>query len=344
MSFLDSVLTSIETGKPSPIPPPTPATRQPSVSLTSASKASSEIRNTNPRPRDVSLEGGNTSAGTKRKAEEQLRRPLKTGSQPMGSTNSKPTAVAPKPRTVATTAGLKQATKPTSDNVTSTASKMASSAVPSRAPPKGSYADLMKKAKELQQKAPMTVGMLKHQAAPKEKLSKTERKRRASETQVKEKGSKLVGKGSAISRAGVESKAGIVSTGKVRTPEETSYKGTARSTQPPPQPEYRGTAGLPSKRGLDSMRGQYRYGRRSRMDEYLGTDEEDEGDYADDYDDYYSDDSDMEAGLEDVEQEEQEALKVARREDEEEYRAELAAKKAKMERQKKLAALATRRR
>lgn len=340
MSFLDSVLTSIETGKPSPIPPPTPAIRQPSVSITSASKASSEIRNTNLRPRVVSLEGGNTSAGTKRKAEEQLRRPSKPGSQPTGSANSKPTAVAPKSRTVATTAGLKQATKPTSDNVTSTASKMA----PSRAPPKGSYADLMKKAKELQQKAPMTVGMFKHQAAPKEKLSKTERKRRALETQVKEKGSKLVGRGSAISRAGVEGKAGIVSPGKGRTPDETSYKGTARSSQPPPQPEYRGTAGLPSKRGLDSMRGQYRYGRRSRMDEYLGTDEEDEGDYADDYDDYYSDDSDMEAGLEDVEQEEQEALKVARREDEEEYRVELAAKKAKMERQKKLAALATRRR
>ena len=79
------------------------------------------------------------------------------------------------------------------------------------------------------------------------------------------------------------------------------------------------------------------------MDDYLGTDEEDEGDYADDNDDYYSDESsDMEARLDDVEGEEAAALKFARREDEEEWQAELAAKKEKMERKKKLASLASR--
>lgn len=79
------------------------------------------------------------------------------------------------------------------------------------------------------------------------------------------------------------------------------------------------------------------------MDDYLGTDEEDEGDYAGDYDDYYSESSDMEAGLDDVEEEEAVALKSAQREDEKEWQAELAAKREKMERRKKLTALASRR-
>lgn len=83
------------------------------------------------------------------------------------------------------------------------------------------------------------------------------------------------------------------------------------------------------------------------MDEYLATDEEDEGDYGGygEYDDYYSDaSSDMEAGFDDVREEEDAALKYARKEDEEEMRMEMLAKKAKMERQKKLEALASRNR
>ena len=80
------------------------------------------------------------------------------------------------------------------------------------------------------------------------------------------------------------------------------------------------------------------------MDEYLGTDEEDEGDFDDHYDDYYSDaSSDMEAGLDDVDREEAAALKAARREDEEEWKAELAAKQEKLERRNRLASLASRR-
>lgn len=78
------------------------------------------------------------------------------------------------------------------------------------------------------------------------------------------------------------------------------------------------------------------------MDDYLGTDEEDEGEYANDYDDYYSESSDMEAGLNDVEREEASALKSAQREDEEEWQAELAAKKEKMDRRNKLSSLVSR--
>jgi hypothetical protein len=79
------------------------------------------------------------------------------------------------------------------------------------------------------------------------------------------------------------------------------------------------------------------------MDEYLGTDEEDEGEYANDYEDYYSESSDMEAGFDDVDEEEAAALAAARREDIEDMRAEAAAKQEKLDRRKKLTMLASKR-
>lgn len=177
----------------------------------------------------------------------------------------------------------------------------------------------------------MQAGMFRHQAVPKERLSKLERKKRAMEAQKKEKDqARLAKKGAPIAAKG---RAG----GKRPEREEVSYKGTAKQSQPPEPPAYRGTLGMSAARGAHDRK---RYGRRSRPDEYLRTDEEDEGDYGG-YDDGWSDvSSDMEAGLNDVEQEEAAALRSARREDEEEQRAEEEAKRAKLERQKKLAALA----
>lgn len=126
--------------------------------------------------------------------------------------------------------------------------------------------------------------------------------------------------------------------GNTAQPDVPVYKGTAKPSKTVEQPVYRGTAGKPASRGASERRAN---GKR-RVDEYLGTDEEDEGDYGG-YDDYYSDaSSDMEAGFDDVEEEEGAALKSARKEDEEELRMEMAAKKAKLERQQKLAALAAR--
>lgn len=196
----------------------------------------------------------------------------------------------------------------------------------------------MMKAQALQQKAPAQVGTFRHQAAPKERISKMERKKRAMEAKAKEKDPRLAKKcDAAPGTAGA--KAGDRKLGRKRDPDEPTYKGTARPTPAPAIPEYRGTAGLPSKRGSGDAKQQPK---RGRMDEYLGTDEEDEGEYADDQDDYYSGESDMEAGLGDVEEEESAALKAARREDEEEWQVELAAKQEKLDRKKKLASLASR--
>lgn len=183
--------------------------------------------------------------------------------------------------------------------------------------------------------------MFKHQSAPKEKISKVERKKKAVEAQTKDKDVRSAKKAGVTAGGAAGTKSGDGKVVKKRESEPLSYKGTAR---PPPstgQPEYRGTAGLPPRKTLGDRKAQSRS--KPRMDEYLGTDEEDEGDYADDYDDYYSESSDMEAGLYDVEEEEAAALAAARREDEEEWRAELAAKQQKLERRKKLASLASRR-
>lgn len=199
----------------------------------------------------------------------------------------------------------------------------------------------MAQAKAVQQKAPAQVGMFKHQAVAKEKLSKVERRKRELEAQSKDKSAKIATK----SGVAVKNTSRDGPLAKKQDPDAPSYKGTARPNPSPQVPVYRGTAGKPPRRdaGDAGHRRQSSTGRRSKVNEYLGTDEEDEGDYADDYDDYYSDaSSDMEAGLGDVEEEEAAALAAARREDEKEWRAELAAKREKEERRKKLAALASR--
>ncbi|RAL03407.1 uncharacterized protein BO80DRAFT_500241 [Aspergillus ibericus CBS 121593] len=339
MSFLDSVLSSIETGKPSPIPP---TSTSPSPPVSSAN-AKAEVRKPTAVPRDRAPERKPLVAGIKRKAEEQLPRPAKpvppVPARTTVTTTTRPaTSTAPRPR-------------PAAPSTTATAAIKSRSSTPQKAPPvsskpppKGSFADLMAKAKQLQQKAPTQVGMFKHQAAPKEKLSKVERKKKAAEATSKEKDARSAKKPGVAPGAAAGTKPGDGKVVKKREPEPLSYKGTARPTPTAAsQNEYRGTSGLPPRKTSADRKAQSRASKRSRMDEYLGTDEEDEGEYADDYDDYYSESSDMEAGLDAMEEEEAAALAAARREDEEEWRAELAAKQQKLDRRKKLTALAARR-
>ncbi|KAF9885661.1 hypothetical protein FE257_012643 [Aspergillus nanangensis] len=326
MSFLDSVLSSIETGKPSRMPP---VSSPPSAPVPS-STTKVEARKPPTASRDVP-ERKPSAIGTKRKAEEPLQRPHRPDPQAARKLiPSRPistaTSVRPRPITTSNKAPQPPAPPPPKTNP-----------VPSKAPPRGSYADLMAKAKVLQQSTPSQVGMFKHQSAPKEKLSKVERKKRAAEAQTKEKDAR-----SKKSGAATGPKPGDGKPPRKRESEELSYKGTARPTPSPAVPGYRGTSGLPARRDPNSRKAQARAGRR-RQDEYLGTDEEDEGDYDDGYD-YYSDQSsDMEGGFDQMADEEAAALASARREDDEEWRAELAAKREKEERRKKLASLASRR-
>lgn len=213
----------------------------------------------------------------------------------------------------------------------------------------------MLQAKALQGKAPANVGMIRHQSVSKEKLSRAQQKRLAEEAKQRElknkKSSLKSGNNVGGGGGGGKVKEAILKSRLEKEATEPTYKGTAR---PPPrykttasstEPAYTGTAGLPPRRGLNKTDAQTRrnQGRRPVRDEYLGTDEEDEGDFDDgDEGDYYSDaSSDMEAAYTDMEQEERQALRIAKKEDDEELKLELAAKKEKMERKKKLAALAT---
>lgn len=194
----------------------------------------------------------------------------------------------------------------------------------------------MAKAKAVQKEAPK-VGVLKHQAAlPKEKISKTEKKRRL-DTVVKGKEATRLSKKPGVSPGATAKRNDVKlisdASAKKREPDENAYKGTARSAPP----AYKGTANLPA---------QHKDARRDRRrapprDEYLATDEEDEGDFYGGYEDYYSDaSSDMEAGYEDMEEEEYAALRAAQKEDLEDIRKEAEAKKAKLQRKQKLTALA----
>ncbi|KAJ9492290.1 hypothetical protein VN97_g942 [Penicillium thymicola] len=351
MSFLDSVLSSLQTGKPSQSPlSQAPTSPAPASTPKKEDQKPTAVRRAPPT-------GGNVSGGIKRKAEDQLPRPPKPESKATNTSaemkpklatrpavSSAPLRVVSKP--VSTPTSRPTMPKPTPKPSLAAAPKVAPSrkepapkptsagaATPSKPPPKGSFAEIMAQAKAKQETAPVGVGLLRHQAGPKERLTKVERKRRMMELQAKEK----------EERSGKKAGSGVSAKGKPvvrqRDSEGPSYKGTAKPTQTPEPPVYRGTAGLPSNRGGSDRRPQ---SRNSRQNEYLGTDEEDEGDLGD-YGDYYSDaSSDMEAGMDDVDREEAAALEFAKREDEKELRAEMAAKKEKLERQRKLVALASR--
>lgn len=202
-----------------------------------------------------------------------------------------------------------------------------------RTPAKGSYAALMAKAKEAQQtKGPSSVGMIKHQAVDKTRPSKLADRKKEAADKSKD------GKSASTSRPGSSGK-----TDKRRSVSPVKRVDTSKGIKParPPlnAPQYKGTMGTMGKRRED-QRG------RNRNDEYLGTDEEDEGDYDDQggRDDYYSDaSSDMEGGFDDLEMEEAAALRAAKDDDAKELALENKLKREKFERKQRLQAMAAKR-
>ncbi|EEQ34881.1 hypothetical protein McanCB56680_000234 [Microsporum canis] len=354
--FLNSVLSSIETGEVSLTPPPPPK------STTPDSTSSGQKPSLNSKLAATSISSNNngyTGTAQKRKAGEQLARPAPRNerfprSLPERSASSQSSTPAPRqPSEGARKPGLKVA--PSAANASkSTPAKSSAAPVSSKPPPKGSYAAIMAEAKALQTKAPASVGLIRHQAVPKDKKSKVQQKKMTEEAKQRERdpsNRKL-----STDKAGAavplrSTKEAILKARQAEGNKQESYKGTARprpGSLPPSkssEPAYTGTSGLPSRRAPGK---EGKYGRNNARsvtrNEYLGTDEEDEGDYGYEDEHDYSDESDMEAGFLDVEQEEQAALRIAKQEDAEELRLEMAAKKEKMERKMKLNALAKSRR
>lgn len=206
----------------------------------------------------------------------------------------------------------------------------------------GSYAAMLAKAKEVQQTKPAPPP-IKHE--PTKILTKAERLALRAEASGKGKKSGLVSNGQARSSdpkidikekrkptelgyQGTARPQAAVPARPAKKPVEVGYKGTAR-----PQTTTAGPAGRTS--GFTSAKAKAKQPQ-SRYDGYAEwSDIDDEEDEEDDY----NSESDMEGGMWDVEQEEQLALKAARKEDAEALAEENELKRQKEERKRKLAAM-----
>ncbi|KAI9874627.1 MAG: hypothetical protein M1830_009542 [Pleopsidium flavum] len=354
MSFLNSVLSSIGGGGEY-VPPSTPRTPISSIS-TSASQPPPSISTRS----GLTPTSGRISSGQKRKAEEQLSRPYeKTARRDIATltaTHGNPSANKPPPQTTpnrptVTTASVsyRGTAKPIN------ASPIPATASAKAAPKKGSYAEILARAKAAQT-ASAHVGVIKHK--PKETLSKKEKLALQAEASGKSKGglnnaavnghkSTPDSKGSspAPSTAAARNRGNTAMKSKKAV--EVGYKGTAR---PLPETSYKGTMNRTST-AVSSVRKKEvddRVHNRSRStsvtrpvseSRYAGYSDEEEEEEEEEAD-YESDLSDMEAGAFDVEEEEQRSSKVARKEDEEELRKESEAKKQKDAMRKKLTQMA----
>ena len=234
----------------------------------------------------------------------------------------------------ATKAALRAGSKDANGSVTTGVEK--------KAPAPGSFAALMAEAKAAQEeKGGLHLGVIKHQATNKKRMSHvSKRQRQEDEATTKTQLGKRPLHNNKIHKP----------LPKIVTKRDVlSYKGTAKPATPAtPVSSYKGTAGLPSRNRPTSSSGpSQKYRKASKYNEYLGTDEEDLGEANESggTDDPASDvSSDMEAGAFDLEREESNALRVAKVDDAKEMEMENKLKQAKIERRRKLEALAKKRR
>ena len=201
-----------------------------------------------------------------------------------------------------------------------------------KAPKKGSYAEIMARANATQSKAPV-VGIISHK--PKDQMPISYKK------ELKMKKKALKNKKLGIKTSDRPSSSGSMSsspapgTTNAKKHPEPTYKGTAKP--PKPQPTYKGTMAPTSSAVAKSTRVKPS---KSRYDEYAATDEDDLDDIEEDEYGSGEESDDMEAGFSDVEQEESAAARAARKEDEEEAKLEAKLKTEKEERKKRLAEMA----
>jgi protein SPT2 len=257
------------------------------------------------------------------------------------TSNVPPTAAGFKSNTTASAPSRVNPSNPSNGIGPSTASTVE----PAKVPKKGSYAEILARAKAAQATLGQ-VGKIQHKRIEKS-LSKRERQElKEQESQshrLSKKSSRSdVRKPAREGRNGARQTSGKVSSKAPALPDKkvkkaalatTGYTGTAR-----PNP-----AAAQSSKPTASSRatGKDGYGRSSssRRDTYASEDEEDDDD--DDEEDYYSDaSSDMEAAAFEVDEEEERAARIARKEDEEALREEARLKREKEEKRRRLAALA----
>ena len=217
------------------------------------------------------------------------------------------------------------------------ASAATGSAPPSTSAPKKGYLAMLQKAKEKDATKPVAPP-IKHE--PTKILSRKERLALKAEASAGAKGKKPVG--AVLPSRTLGSKADPPKDKKKTV--DVGYQGTARPAKKPVEVGYKGTArpanapATSSRNGTPALK-QKPNPAKGRYDGYADWDDLDDMD--DEEDDYASDaSSDMEGGVWDVEEEEQMALKVAKKEDAEALAEENRLKREKEERKKKLAAMA----
>ena len=205
-----------------------------------------------------------------------------------------------------------------------------------KAPKKGSYAEIMARAKANQSKPP--VGTISHK--PKEQIAPSFKKALKLKNKAMKNKKLGIKDHSRPGSSGSLSSSPAPGPGANKKVGASAYKGTAKPKPQLPQPTYRGTMKPASSTNKPpTTRDRDANLRKSRYNEYAATDEDDLDDIEED--EYGSDESDdMEAGFTDVEHEETAAAKAARKEDEEEARLEAKLKREKEERRKKLEQLA----
>ena len=298
----------------------------------------------------------------KRKADDDLQRTtdkLVRRDQPVASSattmtqikktaNLLPAAANPRPSAAAYT--NERVNPPTPSNGTGAAT--ASAGEPAKPPKKGSYAEILARAKAAQATLGK-VGRIQHKA-----IEKGLRKRERQE--LKEQGSQSHRVSKRPSKPGVRTTAredrngrredsGKISS-KIKAsavPEKkikkaalatTGYTGTAR---PNPAAIKSSKSTMPARPSEKSGYGRSSSGRR---DTYASEDE-DEEDEEDEEEDYGSDvSSDMEADVFDIDEEEERAARIARKEDEEALREEARHQREKEEKRRRLAEMAKGRR
>lgn len=345
MSLFSDIVNSIGSEK-SPAPPKPPARPLSANALRSALDVSK------PGLRPSVPAAPSPLNGTKRKAEDTSSHPPEKliKPNPTPATNNKVTHRPAAPPL--------NAPKPTNKHLTVPKPKLDATSIPppkpnsapttptsatAKVPSKGSYAELMARAKQAQtDKAQQTqVGVIKHQATHREKVSKVAERKRQEEEKAKAGKDKTTNGRPALGRQQIKSRSSSPA-------KKTDQAKVPRAPRPPlhaPQTSsYKGTMGTaPGRAGKPPPKARRKY------DEYLGTDEEEDSDdmggYGEDEEEGYGSDasSDMEAGLDDLDQEEQRALRYAKEEDAREQALENKLKREKDEKRKKLEALAKKR-
>lgn len=265
-------------------------------------------------------------------------RPGQTNGQVASAKPLTPTAAATPYRGTLKGSSSAPAARPQTAKPCAPAAKPAASTAPAAtdgapAAPRG-FAAIMAQAKAAQEANKAAgVNTIKHK--PVERLTKKERLKLREE--AKQKGTAKGGKAAVADR----SRSGTPSDPKsaVKKAPETGYKGTMKKAMVAlSAPTYTGTMkkavpGAAQKKDQKKGLGQDKYGGYASWSDLDDAEDDDE----EGYDSYESDD--MEAGFDDVDGEEQLALKSARKEDLEALQEEERLKKEKEERKRRLAAL-----